>query len=329
MSTRLLMHPERPEALIARRDGALERVSLGDPSPLARLAPPDSGARVLCSGSPGEHADVLSGSDSHSIHLSAWDDLSPLALMKLGRSCSAWTALTRADHTGWLIGADDSGTVHLLDRERARHHVSQLDGMRGRAVALDPTGRWAAALLSDPNRGAVRIWRLDEHPSLHARSLDIRHSRSPIRSLAGAHGALAFDAHGDLLFSYLSCSSLSHYPDGWRATVTAHEAESGRLVWSSDIDGQITGDWRPLDDLDLSGGALPTELTLTDSGAALALGSSRGCVIWLDPRDGALRRVHHTGSTNHIAHLSHAHDGALWALTSLGALLPIPDPSHR
>ncbi len=326
MTTRLLMHPERAEALVVRRDGALERLALGDPSPLARLDPPDDRDRILCAGDPGEQIDVLSGSDSHSIDLSDWDDLSPLARMKLGRSCSAWTALTRADHAGWLLGADDSGTVHLIDRDRARHHVSQLDGMRGRAVSLHTGGRWAAALLSDPNRGTVRLWRLGEQPSLHARSLDLRHSRSPILSLAGARGDLAFDAPGELLFSYLSCSSLSHYPDGWRATVTAHETDSGRLVWAAEIDGQITGDWRPIDDLEMPGGALPTELVVTRAGRSLALGSSRGTVIWLDPRDGALQHVHHTGSPHPITHLAHAHDASLWALTSLGALLPIPDP---
>ncbi|MEM1346948.1 MAG: hypothetical protein AAGI01_00225 [Myxococcota bacterium] len=320
----LLMHPEDAEALVLERSGRLTRRELARAELPRDVLEPGPRPRVLASGPPFD-GQFVTGEESSSLEVRAWETLAVTQRIRLEESCEWWSLLATSPDGRWVAAIDTGRAFHVFHVPSGQRARQRLGAERVTALAFSPTSQWLAALMTSPQGGRVRVWRLaDGRPRVHIEALDRRALTTPTASLRDVVGALAFSADGAQLALYESSArGQDYHVDGWRGCVSAYDVLDGRLVWSADVDAALTGDLSTLDPLDYPDG-VRTQLLYARGGNALVFGTTAGGLVTLDSRDGALLEVHALGTSQSILGLGHDRDGVLWVLTEHGHLIRVP-----
>lgn len=268
---------------------------------------------------------VAVGQADGELTLWRWSDTASLAqVARLWRAdeISDWRAISISDDARMVAAVHEDQQLCWFDLERGHRYTTRVEGHIA-AMSMSPDGQYVAVAVHRAKGGYIRLWRMDARgePQLYMRALDRRALPHWLRPLARGHLSLRFDAAR--LYIYESARPAQDEGwDGFRGVVWAVDLDSARTCFISALDGALTGDYRPLhalypDDPHGARGAL----WLDAATQQLWCGTGAGAIIGLDPRDGALLEVRHTGTTGAIVGLGQAPDAQLWGLSELGKIL--------
>lgn len=241
------------------------------------------------------------------------------------RRANPWHVLDVCNSGDKVVALDDLHTLHAFDLANQRVMTQQRGTLTQSTIALSASGQWLVMACIHPKGGDVRVWRWDEGLQLQTRALDRRHITGPTATLKRkGQLKLCIDPQDRYLAIYESVLPHQTTSEGWRGCVHVYDLPGARLLFSAHVDGQITGDLSPMDDvLIYPQFGSPGALWFHPSQPILYCGTTRGTILCIDPRDGALLQTHNIATTMPIKALCADDTHTLWAMTTSDQILMV------